>query len=646
MRREPSTFQFTHQILASHAGASVFCVADAGIGRTYRLYDSRPGPERNARIARRADARARDEQREKNLDLPSGASHVIEPVETSPLIMVRVQGPLEQRAGYHEPCAGWSDGHDAVCERLCAAFVEGDVLLVVDSPGGAAAGIEQNVTRALAAKAKYGRRVTVYADEMIGSAGVWWAFALGDEIYGPPQCEIGSIGARGGHVSIAGALEKEGVVVTYFADPPEKVALAPELPLSDVGAKRGMRDVKIMADAFRAAVCASPIGVRNGLTAEYLIELGADMLIGAAAVEAGLADGIETLESVTEYALALAESGERPEAPKAGAKRAQKERAMARTAAGAPPGVRAEGDGKPDDGDDDDDPESERGSEIPTKCGSCGVENQRDAKFCKGCGESMATKPMTEEASTDDPPPSSKPMGAARATAPARMSQDASLASILGASSDSPLAIKTAAIAMRQIRDTAVGITGKSDAHEIVGSLLTVPDRLARADRAAEAEAKRAAETAKQERWSLAGRLNKLGLDAWPRSMIFTDEVNDAGERKAVGYADKSFSPISTMPLGQLRGMVESFEKSAAKKPRDPFVPDRSASRDRAAEAPTNALPQSFTADQKKRLENHPDVRMLRNRGTALTNEQLVTALVATNPQSAAQFLAQNGASS
>src|SRR5262249_50723018 len=143
----------------------------------------------------------------------------------------------------HDECGGWSDGHDAIAERLCAAFAEGDVLLVVDSPGGACAGLQQGVARALGAKGS--RRVTVWADELIGSAAAWWGLCVGDELFVPVAGQVGSIGARGGHVSIAGALEKEGVAYTYFADPPEKVALAPEKPLDEVGMRRGMRDVKI-----------------------------------------------------------------------------------------------------------------------------------------------------------------------------------------------------------------------------------------------------------------------------------------------------------------------------------------------------------------------------------------------------------------
>ncbi len=241
-------------------------------------------------------------------DLPSGANHTIEPVAPPipGLIRVDISGALEQRAGYHDECGGWSDGHDAIAERLLAAFELGDVLLVVDSPGGAAAGIQQGVARALAAKVASGRKVMVWADELIGSAAAWWAMALGDELFIPTAGQVGSIGARGAHTSIAGALDREGVVVTYFADPPEKVALAPERVLDDVGARRGMRDVSIVATAFRAAMCGSPLGLRRALTPEGLIELGADVLTGQDAVDGGLADGVATFEEVTAYALALA----------------------------------------------------------------------------------------------------------------------------------------------------------------------------------------------------------------------------------------------------------------------------------------------------------------------------------------------------
>lgn len=297
--RAPLTYCLSPKLLSAHAGASVLCLSPGALGQTFRLHATRPGPALNRRPYRAAGGGV-----EWRADLPSGAHHAVKPVEAS-LVRVDISGPLEQRAGYHDPCAGWTDGHDAIADRLCAAFAEGDVLLVIDSPGGAAAGTQQHVERAQRAKAKHGRRVTVFGDEMIASGGAWWGLALGDELFLPTQGRIGSIGARGGHLDVSEAMAKDGLKMTYFADPPDKIAFAMEMPLSAEASRRGNRDVRIIADAFRAGVCAGPVGLRYGLTPERLIELGADMLTGQAAVDFGLADGVESLEAVTAHALTM-----------------------------------------------------------------------------------------------------------------------------------------------------------------------------------------------------------------------------------------------------------------------------------------------------------------------------------------------------
>jgi hypothetical protein len=125
LARAPRTYQLSSSIVASSVGAGVLCLAPEAMGRTFRLYAHRPDARLNRTIPR--------------ADLPSGAAHVVAPVAPA-LVRVDISGPLEQRAGYHDPCAGWSDGHDAIAERLIEAFASGDVLLVGDTPGGAAAG--------------------------------------------------------------------------------------------------------------------------------------------------------------------------------------------------------------------------------------------------------------------------------------------------------------------------------------------------------------------------------------------------------------------------------------------------------------------------------------------------------------------------
>ena len=564
LSRTPRTYQLSHAIVASSVGAGVLCLAPEALGRTFRLHGHRP----DARLNRRAD-------------LPSGAAHVIKSEDTPRLIRVDISGPLEQRAGYHDPCAGWSDGHDAVCERLCAALATSDVLLVGDTPGGAAAGIEQAIARVLAAKAHHGRRITGFADEQIGSAGMWWFLSVCDELFIPTRGQIGSIGARAGHQSIAGALAKEGVEVTYFTWPDAgKIAFAPEFPLSPVGKARGDRDVAIIGEAFCAAVCGGPIGLRYGLDRDAVVALGADMLTGENAVKAGLCDGVATFEEVTEYALSLAELGP--------AKAEDSSARHARARGKGTMGIRTEEEEKDararsedeDKGPPSSQPEgapssrkgAEPGREIPTKCGApgCGVENDPDAKFCKGCGASMATGEPEKEA--EAPPPSSKPMPPGSSS---RALGSSSFAEILGlpASASVP-AQKARALEWRSVIAKVSTMTGRTDPDEQIGALTAIAKDAAKAPRYRRERDDALAKLEGDERLSLAKRLVEAGE---PRGRVFVDVIKD-GKRAGI-----KLTPVyAEMRLGTLRGEVEARETQ--KEPRNPFEPDRAESERRAAD--------------------------------------------------------------
>jgi len=543
------------------------------MGRTYRLHASRPGPERNRRIVR-ADIGA---------DLPSGAAHVIAPV--APLLTrVDISGPLEQRAGYHDPCSGWTDGHDAIAERLCAAFASGDVLLVVDSPGGAAAGLQQAAARALKAKLHHGRRVTVYADEMIGSAAEWWTSVLGDELFLPEAGQVGSIGARGGHESIAGLLEKEGRAITYFTWPNDgKIAFAPELPLDEIGKARGTRDVSIAGEAFCAAVCGGAIGLRYKLDRDAVIALGADMLTGANAVGV-LADGVATFEEVTAYALSLAELGPVKSAATSSARvRARGDRNMPKIRTEEDDGKQARArveDAPEKDAADDAPPSSQpagepssrdmAGREIPTKCGAtgCGVENDKDAKYCKGCGASMSTGaadgPPVE---SEEEPAKSDPMPPKPGASSRGLTTSASFEEILGLPRGASVpAQKAAVLAWRSVVTKASAMTGQTDTDRIVGGLIAIEKDAAAAGRLRAERNKLRDEGEVRDRMSLAHRLVEAGED---RGRVFVDAVSDAGKRTSI----KLTPQIAEMRIGTLRGMVEGLE--ARKTPRDPFTPNK-----------------------------------------------------------------------
>lgn len=456
-------------------------------------------------------------------------------------------GPLEQRAGYHDACGGWSDGHDAIAERLCEAFAIGDVLLVMDTPGGAVAGLEQGIARARAAKAKYGRRCTVQADEQIGSAGIAWAYGIADEIYGPPHSQFGSIGARGGHQSIAGMLAREGIEVTFFAWPNEgKVALASEKPLSDIGRERATRDIALFGEWFAGLVETSAIGQRRGLTRDVIVALGADVLTGQAAVDAGLADGVATLEEVTAYALQMAERGGEGETNM--------------------PGLRAEGDEKPDK----DKPDAGRaeGDEKPEeqKCSACGAARVGVGGFCAGCGKAFAED--EPEAEDDEPPPSSKPKPEERAsarTAIVRADKGLSLAPLLGIDERaSAPAQRQAALDMRAIVERAVSLTGERDPQRVLAGLDVMGKDAANAKRYRSERNTAIGERDAAIKMGLADRLIACNSDSYTRADVFRDVI-EGDKRVGVALTEE----FAEMSVTRMRAIVERTEAKSTK--RDPF---------------------------------------------------------------------------
>ncbi len=613
-------YQLTADLVAAHGGGPVVCLAASAIGKTYQLYSSRPGVEFDRRVVLSTI--------HGDLGTAAASADVLRAEEEPAPVVTRIliRGPITQRAEPIGECGGYTEGHDTIAERLIAALEVGDVLLVLDTPGGAYSGGQQAIAAVLAAKSAHGRRITGWVDELCASMGFWWASCVCDEIFAPTAGAIGSIGARSAHGSVAGALAQAGIVPTFAAWPNDgKLAGVAELPLSDVGRERMQRGVDEAGEAFAAAVIASPYGMRHGLTRDAIVALSADCLSGEMAVARGLSDGVSTFREVQIYALTMASAGglDMP-GLKAGDEDPEKKDAVAAEEPDDDKEPKAEGD----------EPEPE-GEEPSSACASCNSANEPNAKFCDQCGGSMAAKADD----SDEPPPSSKrEPGAAKpgaVAAPKAMSAHASLASILGATSESIPAIKTAAIRMRQVFDTVVGVTGQATSDRAIGALLSYPSRLATAAQVVADRKVEQAKAAKSERWTLCMRGIKSGAPEMARGKVVKDKVGEDGKREAVGLQPQ----FAEMKLGTLRGLVEGLEASATK--RNPFEPDRATSKAVAGKSETLA---SFTAADKKSLQRHPSTLLLQRRGSALTAEKIVESLIASEPQSARAWLTQNGA--
>lgn len=211
--------------------------------------------------------------------------------------IMAIEGPLAQKGQAH--LCGFVDGYDWIESRFSGLMSDPDVgavVMLIDSPGGDVAGLEEAVRRMRAMQKRSGKPVYAYVNELAASAAYWLA-TIADEITVPVAGRVGSIGCIGAWIDETAALEASGIDVHVFRDPPGKAAGSAVRPVAELADERTASEVRSAASRFTAAVVK-----HRGMTERKVRGLDGDVLTGQAAVDAGLADKVGTLEGVLEQA--------------------------------------------------------------------------------------------------------------------------------------------------------------------------------------------------------------------------------------------------------------------------------------------------------------------------------------------------------
>jgi ClpP class serine protease len=218
-------------------------------------------------------------------------------VDGNGVAVVSIDGPLEQRAGWLD------DGHDAVAERVGAALADEAVkavVLKIDSPGGAVAGLFAACASIRSAADASGKPMVAHADEGCYSA----AYALAccaDAIHLPPTGGVGSVGVLMTVYDRTKQNETDGLNVQVIRSGTQKADGHPDIPLTDAAVSRMRARVNDLAALF-----AGHVAVRRGLDAGAVLALQGACLYGADAVAKGLADAVGSLDDSINTAAAMA----------------------------------------------------------------------------------------------------------------------------------------------------------------------------------------------------------------------------------------------------------------------------------------------------------------------------------------------------
>lgn len=188
---------------------------------------------------------------------------------------------------------GMGGGIATFRQELAKALADDSVdriVMEVNSPGGLTDRVPE--TAALIRHARERKPITAVANTMAGSAAYWLA-SQADEVVVAPSGEVGSIGTYMLHTDKSGANEKAGLDVTITSAGRYKTEGNAYEPLSDEAQEARQRKVDLFYGKFVDDVAKG----RKVLPGEIVEGYGEGRtLLAEAAVEAGLADRVATLE--------------------------------------------------------------------------------------------------------------------------------------------------------------------------------------------------------------------------------------------------------------------------------------------------------------------------------------------------------------
>jgi signal peptide peptidase SppA len=184
------------------------------------------------------------------------------------------------------------------------------IIVMADTPGGAVAGTQAaaEVVRSVRGV----KPIATYAEGLMASAGVWIGTATDLVVLADGATQVGSIGVVATHTDVSQREEQLGIKTTEIVAGRYKRAASQYGPLSEMGRETIQEQVDYLYGLF-----VSDVAQNRGVSVETVLEDMADgrMFIGQQAVDAGIADGIGTLEGLIATMNTRAASTARPLTP-------------------------------------------------------------------------------------------------------------------------------------------------------------------------------------------------------------------------------------------------------------------------------------------------------------------------------------------
>jgi signal peptide peptidase SppA len=233
-----------------------------------------------------------------NADPAAVAARLGRPLDNTRTVTIRdrvaivpVVGPILRYSDFFTEISGGTTTQDLALDFTAAIENSGvdGVVLEIDSPGGMAAGIGELADMIYRARGN-GKPIVAYISNY-GASAAYYLAAAADEVVIAPSALLGSIGVVMTYVDTSKQDEMLGIREEDIVS--SQSPFKRDTPFEEDGRSRYQATVDTLADVF-----VSDVARFRGVTrTKVLDDFGkGDVLIGKAAVAAGMADRIGTLE--------------------------------------------------------------------------------------------------------------------------------------------------------------------------------------------------------------------------------------------------------------------------------------------------------------------------------------------------------------
>ncbi len=237
------------------------------------------------------------------IDIKAVEARVGKPLDNRPqgyevidgVAVITIDGVIAKRMNLFSQISG-GVSTDLLARDLKVALVDPSVkaiVLAIDSPGGTVDGTV-DIAR-LVYESRGVKHIVAYTDGTMASA-AYWIGSAADKVYiGNDATLVGSIGVVATHQDISKAQEMAGVKTTEVYAGKYKRIVSQYAPLSEAGQAYLQDRVDYLYSVFVSAVADN-----RGVPVEKVLKGMADgkVFSGRQAVEAGLVDGVATLDAL------------------------------------------------------------------------------------------------------------------------------------------------------------------------------------------------------------------------------------------------------------------------------------------------------------------------------------------------------------